>query len=165
MALAALAPFIGTWDMEARFAPERGVPEIDGDVTTTFEWVLNQAFLLQRSNAPDPIPQGLCIIGEDQETGAYTQHYFDSRGVARLYAMTFDGVSWTLERLRADFTPLDFSQRYIGTFADDGSTIRGAWEFRNDGEPWQTDFELSYHRRSGSIDHVRRSRRGGGSLG
>jgi hypothetical protein len=148
VALADLGPFIGTWDMEARFPPEAAVPEIEGEATTTFEWVLDEAFLVQRSNAPAPIPQGLCIIGEDQSTGGYTQHYFDSRGVARVYAMTFDGVTWTLERVRADFTPLDFSQRYVGTFEDDGNTIRGAWEIRHDGGQWQTDFELSYHRQT-----------------
>jgi hypothetical protein len=149
MALAALAPFVGTWDMEARWPPESSVvPEIEGEVTTTFEWVLNEAFLLQRSNAPPPIPQGLCVIGEDQATGAYTQHYFDSRGVARVYAMTFDGTTWTLERVRADFTPLDFSQRYIGIFDDDGNAIRGRWESRQEGSAWQIDFELSYHRRA-----------------
>jgi hypothetical protein len=99
---------------------------------------------LQRSNAPPPIPQGLCLIGEDQATAAYTQHYFDSRG----YAMTFDGTTWTLERVRADFTPLEFSQRYIGIFEDGGSAIRGTWEIRRNGSAWQTDFELSYHRRA-----------------
>jgi hypothetical protein len=148
VALTALAPFVGTWDMEAGWPPEAGVPQIEGEVTTTFELVLDDAFLLQRSNAPAPIPQGLCVIGEDQATGAYTQHYFDSRGVARVYAMTFDGRTWTLERLRADFTPLDFSQRYIGVFNEDGSEIRGAWEIRHEGSDWQTDFELSYHRRA-----------------
>ena len=30
------------------------------------------------------------MIGPDAGDG-YTQHYFDSRGIARLYAMTFDG--------------------------------------------------------------------------
>jgi hypothetical protein len=148
VALAALAPFVGTWDMEARWPPEAAVPEIEGEVTTTFEWVLDEAFLLQRSTAPPPIPQGLCVIGEDQATGAFNQHYFDSRGVARIYSMTFDGTTWTLERVRADFTPLEFSQRYIGTFEDDGSAIRGMWEIRHDGITWQTDFELSYHRRA-----------------
>ncbi len=147
MALAALAPFIGTWDMEARWPPEASVPEIEGEVTTTFEWVLDEAFLLQRSTAPPPIPQGLCVIGEDQAAGAFTQHYFDSRAVARVYVMTFDGTTWTLERERADFTPLEFSQRYIGTFEDDGRAIRGTWEIRHEGRAWQTDFELSYHRR------------------
>jgi hypothetical protein len=148
MALASLAPFVGTWDMEARFPPEAGVPEIEGEVTTTFEWILGETFLLQRSDAPPPIPQGLCVIGEDEATGAFTQHYFDSRGVARVYAMTFDGTTWTLERMRADFTPLEFSQRYIGVFEDDGTAIRGTWEIRHEGADWQTDFELSYHRRA-----------------
>jgi hypothetical protein len=27
-----------------------------------------------------------------------------------------------------DFTPLDFQQRFTGTFSDDGNTISGAWE-------------------------------------
>jgi hypothetical protein len=62
--------------------------------------------------------------------------------------VTFDGTTWTLERVHADFTPLEFSQRYIGTFEGDGSAIRGRWELRQDGSAWQTDFELSYHRRS-----------------
>jgi hypothetical protein len=148
MALAALAPFVGTWDMEPRFPPEADVPEIEGEDTTTFEWALDEAFLVQRSNAPAPIPQSLCIIGEDKATGAYTQHYFDSRGVARVYAMTFDGTTWTLERVRADFTPLEFSQRYTGVFAGDGSAIRGKWEIRHEGGDWQIDFELSYQRRA-----------------
>ena len=148
MPLAALAPFVGTWDMEARWPPGAGVPEVEGEVTTTFEWVLGGAFLLQRIDAPAPIPQGLCVIGEDQPRGGYTQHYFDSRGVARVYAMTFDGTTWTLERVLADFTPLDFSQRYAGVFEDGGSAIRGTWEIRHDGGDWETDFELSYHRRA-----------------
>jgi hypothetical protein len=148
MSLTELEPFVGTWDVEARFPPEAGIPEIEGEVTTTFEWVLDGAFLLQRSNAPAPIPQSHCLIGEDQATGGYIQHYFDSRGVARVYAMTFDGTTWVLERVRADFTPLDFSQRYTGVFADDGRAIRGAWELRNPGDDWQHDFELSYFRRA-----------------
>ena len=148
MSLAALEPFVGTWDVEAKFPPGVDVPGIEGEVTTTFEWVLDGAFLLQRSNAPDPIPQSHCLIAEDGATGAFTHHYFDSRGVVRVYAMTFDGATWTLERTSADFSPLDFSQRYTGVFADDGSAIRGAWELRHPGGDWQHDFELSYFRRA-----------------
>jgi hypothetical protein len=44
------------------------------------------------------------------------QHYFDSRGVARLYEMTFSGGVWNLLRNSSDFTPLEFSQRFSGTF-------------------------------------------------
>ncbi len=142
-----LAPFLGTWDMEARWPPENPIPPVDGEISTTFEWVLGGAFLLQRSSAPDPIPQGHSLIGPDAATDGWLQHYFDSRGVARVYAMAFDGRTWRLERHTADFTPLDFAQRYVGTFADDGSAIRGAWEICHDGTTWEHDFALSYHRR------------------
>ena len=51
-------------------------------------------------------------------------------GVARLYAMTLDAGTWTLLRESPDFSPLDFAQRFTGTFSDDGDTIRGTWESR-----------------------------------
>jgi hypothetical protein len=75
------------------------------------------------------------------------QHYFDSRGVVRLYEMTFDGTTWQLLRTKPDVTPLEFSQRYVGTFAPDGDTIEGAWETSDDlGATWEHDFELIYRR-------------------
>ncbi|MEU5541454.1 hypothetical protein AB0G85_03540 [Streptomyces sioyaensis] len=78
--------------------------------------------------------------------GTYTQHYFDSRGVARLYAMTFaDGV-WTLTRESPDFTPLVFRQHFTGTFSEDANTIAGALEVRFDGGEWEHDFTLTYRR-------------------
>jgi len=60
--------------------------------------------------------------------------------------MTFDGRLWTLRREEADFSPLEFAQRYTGEFADDGGTIRGRWEIKHPGQDWQTDFDLSYVR-------------------
>ena len=85
-------------------------------------------------------------LAADLETGSYTQHYFDSRGVVRLYAMTFaDGV-WTLTRESPDFTPLEFRQRFTGRFGADGNTISGAWEKGRDGGEWEHDFTLTYRR-------------------
>ena len=147
-AITDLTPFVGTWDMEAVFPKEWDVPPPDGETTSTFEWLVGGAFLLQRDEAPDPIPQGHIVYAVDEERGGFVQHYFDSRGVARLYAMTFDGTTWTLERTTADFSPLDFSQRYTGTFSSDRNEIRGAWEICHDGVTWERDFELSYRRRT-----------------
>jgi hypothetical protein len=80
-------------------------------------------------------------------TGEGPQDY-DSRGVVRLYAMSLaDGV-WTLTRESPDFTPLDFRQRFTGTFSQDGNTITGAWEKSPDGTDWEHDFTL-IHRRAG----------------
>jgi hypothetical protein len=134
--------FVGEWRIEVPAWPLP--PELADAARTTFEWTLDGAFLLQRSSVPVPeAPDGLSVIGLDEDDG-YTQHYFDSRGVARIYAMTFDGRDWTLERNAPDFTALSFHQRWIA--AVDGHTIRGRWEQSPDGREWQLDFEVIYTR-------------------
>ena len=45
-----------------------------------------------------------------------------------------------------DFSPLDFAQRFTGTFSDDGDSITGRWETSSDGADWQSDFTLHYRR-------------------
>ncbi|MBV8691709.1 MAG: hypothetical protein JOZ37_05650 [Actinobacteria bacterium] len=139
--LDALEPFIGTWTVEAVFPGD-----MSGTGTCTFEWMDGKRFLVQRTSVPDPAPDSLAIIGPDEATGAYRQHYFDTRGVARVYAMTFDGNLWELTRTEADFSPLDFSQRFTGTVADGGDTIIGAWQTSDDGVDWKHDFDLTYRR-------------------
>jgi hypothetical protein len=138
-----LEPFVGEWRIEAPGLPLP--PEAAGAARMTFEWALGGAFLVQRSSVPVPeAPDGLSVIGTDQGDD-YTQHYFDSRGIARVYAMTFDGRNWTLERHAPDFTPLPFHQRWLGSF-DTEDAIRGRWETSPDGRGWELDFELEYHR-------------------
>ena len=109
-------------------------------------WLHGQ-FLMQRSEVPVPeAPDATSIITPDHDGDGYTQHYFDSRGVVRVYAMTLaDGV-WTLLRTTADFTPLSFSQRYTGRFTGLGDRIDGTWETSPDGVSWAKDFDLNYHR-------------------
>ena len=135
---------VGEWRLDAPAFPLP--PELAAEARSTFEWALGGTFLLQRSSVPvAEAPDGLCLVGLDAGAG-YTQHYFDSRGIARTYAMTFDGSRWTLERTAPDFTPLDFHQRWEATVTDGGSAIEGRWESSPDGEAWQLDFELTYRR-------------------
>jgi hypothetical protein len=97
-----LEPVVGEWRIDA--SAFSFPPELADRARTTFEWTLDGAFLLQRSSVPVPeAPDGLSVIGPDSADG-YTQHYFDSRGIARIYAVTFDGREWTLERQSADFS-------------------------------------------------------------
>jgi hypothetical protein len=139
-----LEPFLGEWRLQVPSLPLP--PELADAARTTFEWTLGGAFLLQRSSVPVPeAPDGLSMIGPDAG-GGYTQHYFDSRGIARLYAMTLDGRDWTLERHTPDFSPLPFHQRWLGTFSADGDRIDGRWETSPDGRDWELDFELTYRR-------------------
>lgn len=150
-ALARLDVLVGEWAMEARFPGDQpaGSSGAGGGpvARSRFEWALDRQFLLQHTEVPVPeVPDGLTIVSADLETGAYMQHYYDSRGVVRLYAMTLaDGV-WTLTRESPDFTPLEFAQRFTGTFSEDGDTISGAWEKCFSGGDWEHDFDLIYRR-------------------
>jgi hypothetical protein len=149
-ALASLDIFVGEWVMAARFPGDQ--PPASGtaggpQVRSRFEWALDRQFLLQHTKIPIAgAPDSLAIVSVDLETGAYTQHYYDSRGVVRLYAMSLAGGVWTLSRESADFTPLGFRQRFTGTFSEDGNVISGAWEKGGDDSGWEHDFALSYHR-------------------
>jgi hypothetical protein len=138
-----LTVLVGEWSMVPEF---EGLPPVDEGAPVVFEWMPGERFLIQRWEIPVPeAPDGIAVIGPDPESeGNFLQHYFDSRGVARVYKMTLaDGV-WKLWRDSPDFSPLDFYQRYTGTFSDDGSTISGAWEICHDGTTWEHDFDLTY---------------------
>ncbi len=139
-ALARLEPLLGAWTQEASIAP-------GATGHAVFEWTLDGAFLLERSEAPDPAPNGLILVDPNADDDGYTQHYFDSRGVVRVYAMTFGDGTWTLERTTPDFTPLSFAQRFLGTFSADANTIDSRWESSQDGgATWELDFELTFRR-------------------
>jgi hypothetical protein len=141
MTVEALNTFVGHWDLTVDLP---GAEDVVGDV----EFEFMGGVLIQRTSVPAPeAPDSCCVVVE--QGGALVQHYFDSRGVARIYQMTFDGRTWTLERTQEDFTPLDFRQRYIGTFSDDLATITGEWQSgAAGGGDWTRDFGLTYRRRS-----------------
>jgi hypothetical protein len=143
-----LEPFVGEWSL-ALVLPGEEVPDRLPDVgaRVTFEWLGERAFLLQRWTVPIPqAPDGLALIGWDEGRGTFLQHYFDDRGVARVYEMSFDGGVWTLHRTQPDFSPFDFSQRFTGRLADDGRRIDGTWEIAHDHTTWEKDFDLIYSR-------------------
>jgi len=119
-----LTAFVGEWRLEASFATA------DGAGRAVFEWLLGGRFLIERAEVAGA-PDSVAIVGLNTD-GAYTQHYFDSRGIARVYAMTFSDGVWTLLRNAADFTPLDFAQRFTGEFSPDERTISGRWESSRD---------------------------------
>ena len=143
-----LDPLVGEWSMQAAFP---GAPPSDLHGLTVFEWAAAGTLLVQRWEVPHPdAPDGVAVIRLDGEGGGenYLQHYFDSRGVARIYEMSFAHGVWKLSRTTADLSPLDFWQRFSGTFSADGNTIDGRWESSRDGSSWEHDFDLVYRRLS-----------------
>lgn len=135
----ALDVLIGRWQMSSSLTEDAGL-----QAETMFEWLEGRRFLIQRWHIDHPeAPDGIAIIGPAATPGTYEQHYFDSRGVARLYDMTFAESAWKLVR---HAEPPDFSQRFSGTVDEAGNTISGTWEISRDGVTWERDFDLTYRR-------------------
>ena len=144
--LSRLDVLVGEWEMTVKL----------GDVTfggarTTFEWLEDGAFLVQRAHPgpPDPnIPEvwrqnsplpTTAIIGLDDTAESFTMLYADARDVFRVYTMTFADNLWTIHRAAPNF-----HQRFTGTL--DGDVVTAQWDSSPDGETWALDFHLNYTR-------------------
>jgi hypothetical protein len=143
MSVQDLERFVGRWETRAVAPWAEGAPPGE----TVFEWLDGGPLLVQRVHVPIPeAPDVIAVIAPDSDGGGFVQHYFDSRGVVRLYRMTVAESVWTLSRTERDFSPLDFSQRFTGVFGDGGDTIAGRWELAHEPDAWELDFVLSYTR-------------------
>jgi hypothetical protein len=142
--LQGLNALVGEWDIEAI---HQMLPSTVVHGHSVFEWLEGEKFLIVRTHMDHPdFPDSIAIIGDAE---GLRMHSFDSRGVARILQMSFmDGV-WKLWRDTADFSPLDFSQRFVGTFSNDGKTIDGRFEICYDGTTWEDDMQITYRRTTG----------------
>ncbi len=105
-----------------------------------FEWLEGERFLLQRSRTDHPeFPDSLIVCGEFGD--GLGMHYFDSRGVYRVYGVSFSDSIWRMWR-----NAPGFSQRFTGTFSDDGDTIDGLWKLSRDETTWDDDLKISFRR-------------------
>ena len=131
--------FIGRWETEGAH-PMLPDEAIRG--TSTFAWLDGQQFVIWRSHYDHPqIPDAITIIGVTD--GRLSQHYFDRRGVHRVYAASLDGSAWRYWR---DAPAPDLSQRFTGTFSSDGDSIVGHGQLSRDGTAWEDDLALTYRR-------------------
>lgn len=138
--LKALDALVGTWDVDLP-DPERSEERVKG--SATFEWLEGGRYLIERMTLDtSPYPSSISIIGFDETTGNYKQHYFDSRGVERIYGMSLVDNVWRQWRDEPGF-----SQRFTGKIGDHGRLITARWEKSVDGATWETDFEFSIKKR------------------
>lgn len=154
-ALELLNRLVGTWTTEATHPLLPGVI-VRG--TVTVEWLEGERFLIHRGRTEHPdFPDAISIIGFtehdriDKSANAdataagkpqLTLHYFDSRGVFRLYDASIDDRSWQYWRQAPGF-----SQRFTGTFAEGGDVIVGMSQLCEDDVHWKDDLEITYRRR------------------
>ena len=107
--LAAFDRLVGEWTFEATHPM---VPSTVVHGHMTFEWLEGERFLVQRSSNDHPdFPDSISVIGfADEEE--LTAHYYDSRGVFRIYRIAMEG-----DTLRMWRDEPGFSQRMEGTLS------------------------------------------------
>ena len=131
---------VGTWTSEATH------PAVPGTVvpgTASVEWLEGERFLIWRARSDHPdFPDSLSVLGD---TDGLCCHYFDSRGVHRLFALTVTDDGWAIARHVPASAP-DFSQRLTFTFADADSTMIGASQISYDNETWNDDLAITCRR-------------------
>ena len=142
-------PLIGRWHGDGDLPID---PPIHVAVEATIERL--GAFIVMRTvGEPAEMPDTLAVIGGAPDGEPQPMHYFDSRGVQRLFLMTLVGSTWTIWRAPGeDWNGPDgpgFNQRFIGELSADGQTIDGRWErgLGEAGDEWEIDFPLHYERR------------------
>ena len=136
-AFARLGTFVGEWDVEGTIGGQSM-----GHVRTVFAWIEDGNFLKQTTDAPQTeFPSSTLLIGCDDVRDTYNVLYSDSRGVRRIYQMSFDGHTWKQWREAPGF-----SQRFSATLSADGNIFTGAWEKSLDDTTWEHDFDLVYTR-------------------
>jgi hypothetical protein len=137
--------------LTGRWATQATHPLLPGTVVrghATFEWLDGRQFLILRWHYDHPeIPDAIAVIGvTDQQL---SMHYFDHRGVYRLYAVSLEEDQWRFWR-----DAPGFSQRFTGILSDDGNTITGQGQLSRDGSSWEDDLAITYRRstpRSGPL--------------
>ena len=132
-----LAVLAGAWTIEGRHPL---LPDAAISGRATFEWLDGGRFLIARSHYDHPeIPDAVTVTGVVDDR--LSMHYFDSRGVHRLYRVSASPGEWRFWR-----DDPDLAQRFVGTFSDDGRTITGRGSMARDGGDWEDDLQLTYRR-------------------
>jgi hypothetical protein len=136
-ALKLLEPLVGEWQTTGKHPY---FPDANLQGRAVFEWIEGGAFLRIRSEIDHPkFPDGVAIIGSDDEAKTYYQIYFDERGISRKYdlAIADNQIKWWRENAI-------FSQRFTMDIQKDRLVSYG--EMSRDGGSWEKDLSLTYTR-------------------
>jgi hypothetical protein len=138
---------VGRWTTEATH------PAVPGTVisgSSQVEWLEGERFLIYRTQNDHPdFPDAISIIGD---TDGLHMHYFDSRGVNRLFELTVADDGWAIAMGRdsdaGSFASSDapFSQRLTYIFEDADQTMSAKGELSYDDVNWDDDLEITYRR-------------------
>jgi hypothetical protein len=131
---------IGIWNTKGEVieSPGRKTERISG--TDTYEWVLNNRFILHRANVMmgDVQTEVIELIGYDADAQNYTLQSFDNTGTIT----TMHGVMKSNGLLEIK----DKTMRSTLHAAKDGNSMKAVWERADDDNNWVTWMNLSFNK-------------------
>src|SRR5258708_35902712 len=142
-------PLIGEWHGEAEIPVE---PPMKISAEMKIERLV-ELIVVSSVGERAEMPSRISIIGGGPHGEPPPMHYFDSRGVKRLFMMALDGSTWKMWRAPGEDwngpNGPGFNQRFIGEISADGTTIEGRWErgTGDAGDEWEIDFPINYFRK------------------
>ena len=118
-------PLIGEWQVVGEIPAVEPPMKIAGEAR--FER-LGEFVVFSSTAEPVEVPDSISIIGGAPDGEPQPMHYFDSRGVQRLYLMALEGSTWRIWRAPGEdwngpHGP-GFNQRFIGEISADGRIDR-----------------------------------------
>jgi hypothetical protein len=143
-------PLIGQWQGEGEIPID---PPMRVSLDSKIERLGRFIVINTTVGQPAEMPDSVSIIGGAAEGEPQPMHYFDARGVKRMFVMSLVGSTWKMWRAPGeDWHGPDgpgFNQRFIGEISTDGKTINGRWErgMGNAGDKWEIDFRINYVRK------------------
>lgn len=137
----ALKPFeflIGEWETAGSHPL---VPGLDLRGQSSFGWHEGGAFLIMHTHVDEPrFPDGVAIIGSDDNSGKFAMTYFDERGISRLFELTVGDRTATWRR---DDPKLAQS---VTISAQGGGKLVSKGRMSERGGPWGDDLSQVFSR-------------------
>jgi hypothetical protein len=137
-----LGVLVGRWRTEGWTREAPGAPASKIDAVDTYEWLHGGFGLLHLVDARvgDEKVDGAEIIGYDPARESYITQYFGSDGPAAYEATLGEEEGALVWRMRTE------TQRFAGSFSDDGDTITGHWELLDDDSNWRPWMDITLTR-------------------
>jgi Protein of unknown function (DUF1579) len=134
-----LEVLIGRWKTDGQTREMPDAPAMTVDAVDTYEWAPGGFALLHTVEAKmgDEAVEGAELIGYDPDRAAFITQYFGSDGPGAYEAELEQVEGATVWRMRSE------SDRFTGTFNEDGNVINGHWEARDDDGNWRPWMDIT----------------------
>ena len=130
---------IGEWRSTGTHPALPGVT-LHGRVS--FAWQHGGAFLVWRSEVEHPLfPDGIAIVGSDDEAGTIFISYFDERGVSRKYDVTLSQNGFAMQRADPKF-----AQRMTFSLEAGDTRMVSKGEMSRKAAAWEPDLSQTFER-------------------